>query len=94
MVGILFEVASNRIQIDLVEEMLNGKIEKWPQNAKMATPYGLYLTKVEYWEEAMENSTENVEKLPILPQVENPILWKDARQELKDEMRNIFKMNS
>ena len=34
MVGILFEVASNRIQIDLFEEMLNGKIEKWPQNAK------------------------------------------------------------
>ena len=83
--GILFQVGGGLLDLDHVDKMLKGEIKEWPQKVRMADPNGLYLYNVEYGQEMMENSTDDVTQLPILPHPDpdlpasKPIEWSEMR---------------
>ena len=83
--GILFQVGGGLLDLDHVDKMLKGQIKEWPQKVRMADPNGLYLYNVEYGQEMMENSTDDVTQLPILPHPDpdlpasKPIEWSEMR---------------
>ena len=73
--GIAFDVGFGRIDIKIVEEMLqNPKFPdlKNPLMFRMADPRGLYLADVIYSDEDLKDSTDDHTKLPIGNPTEYP----------------------
>ena len=65
MVALMIAVASNKLDLEFVSEMLDDSSTEWPSRLEMPEANGLYLAKVEYPKTFIKGATDDVSKLPL-----------------------------
>ena len=75
--GLAFGVGAGQIDIETIEDMLKSPVlpETKPNNAinhRMADPRGLHLADIQYSNEDLEDSTDDINNLPIGNSTEYP----------------------
>ena len=75
MAGIIFAASSGQLNLEQVAKMLKGEIKEWPAYVDMASPQGLYLSKVEFHPEDLMNSTDDYTEIPLIPRKDPDAYW-------------------
>ena len=65
MVALMIAVASNKMDLEFVSEMLDDPSTKWPSWLEMPEANGLYLAEVKYPKTFFKGATDEVSKLPL-----------------------------
>lgn len=94
MAGLVFSVASGNLGLQKLKKLLDGDDNNQkPLGLQIASPNGLYLSNVEYYKESLTGSTDDLQKLPVLPLPLNEgpvrsIQWEEPQ--MREVMKNIF----
>ena len=65
MVALMLAVASNKLDLEFVSEMLDDSSTEWPSSLEMPEANGLYLAEVKYPKTFIKGATDDVTKLPL-----------------------------
>ena len=65
MAALMIAVASKKLDLDFVSDMLDDTTTKWPSWLEMPEANGLYLAEVKYPKTFIKSATDDVTKLPL-----------------------------